>query len=408
MLPGTLTTAPVPAEPARRALQRRAAQVSFIGPLGTNWLANARSVNDYSLNILAGYSAGVRRVELGAWLNVVRDTVQGFQAAGIANVTGTDVRGVQLAGIVNLNGGGVQGMQAAGIVNVGRDDVRGVQLAGIVNITGGAGQARQRPGQPTRLRRLLGLPRLLATDPLGQLPAAPSTAQPGLLLQAASIANITGTDVRGLQTASILNVARRVKGVQFGLVNVGRHVTGAQFGLINFADSVTGASIGIINIVRHGYLHGEVWASESLPLNAVVKLGVRRYYTLLGVASEPFANRVQWASGFGVGTAGQPKGRVTLSLDVIQWTLAGTSDDPNAETIDSRFLTQLRPALAWQIEPQGRLQLVVAPTLNLAIAWSNDRQPQWDFGANQKLWIDTAGAQSRTRLWPGAQIGLRF
>jgi len=403
-----LGPAPDPVEPARVALKRRTGQVSFVAPLGSNWLASPRTVNDFSLNVLAGYSAGVRKLELGGVLNVVRDTVRGVQAAGIANVTGTDVRGVQLAGVVNLVGGSVRGVQGAGTINIVRDDARGLQVAGLANISGGAALARKRPGQPTRLRRWLGLPRLLATDALGQLPAAPSTSQPGVLVQAAAITNITGTDVRGVQTSAILNVARRVKGVQLGLINVGHHVSGTQIGLINYADSVDGASIGIINIVRHGYLHGEVWASECLPLNAVVKLGVQRYYTLLGLASEPFGNRVQWASGFGIGTAGRPHGRVTFSVDIIHWALAGSTSDVDAENIDSRQLTQLRPALAWQIEPQGRLQLVVAPTLNLAIAWSNDHQPQWDFGANQKLWIDTAGEQSRTRLWPGAQIGLRF
>jgi hypothetical protein len=400
--------APSPFTPARGPeLTRHRGQVSLLPPLSTNWLNNARSVNDFSLNVLVGYGGGVNYLEVGGLVNIVRDTVSGLQAAGLLNLNGTDVRGIQLAGLANVSGGSMLGVQGAGLVNVNRDDVRGLQIAGLLNVTGGAGRARK-TGQPTRLRRWLGLPRLLATDPLAQLPAAPSHSQPGLLVQAAALANITGTDVRGLQTATIVNVARRVKGAQFGLINVAKQVSGAQIGLINIADSVEGASVGIINIVRHGYLHGEVWASESLPLNAVVKLGVRRYYTLLGVAAEPFGNRVQWASGFGVGTAGKAHGRITLSLDLIQWTLAGTSEDAMAESYDAHLFTQLRPALAWQIEREGHLQLVVSPTLNLAIAWSNDHQPTWDFGRDQWLLIDTAGSQSLTRLWPGLQVGLRF
>ena len=409
-LPGGLPAgpAPVPALRPRLVVRRQLAQVSLLPPLSSNGTGNARTINGYSLNVLAGYSAGVSRVELGGLLNVVRDSVHGLQAAGLANITGTDARGVQLAGLANVNGGAVRGVQGAGLVNIARDDARGLQIAGLVNLTGGAARATRRPDQPIRLRRWLGLPRRLATDPLSQLPAVPSSSQRGLLVQAAAVANLTGTDVRGLQTATFLNLAHRVSGAQFGLVNVARHVHGAQFGLINIADSVDGVSLGIITIVRHGYLHGEVWASETLPLNAVLKLGVRRYYTLLGVAAEPFGSRVQWAGGFGIGIAGLPHGRFTLSLDALQWTLAGTTDNPNNETIDTRLLTQLRPAIAWQIERQGHVQLLVSPTLNLAVAWSNDHQPQWDFGANQLLLINTAGAQSRTRLWPGLQIGLRF
>ncbi len=408
--PALLAPGPAPEALARpqTIVRRQWAQVSLLPPLSSNWLANARTVNTYSLNVLAGYSAGVNQLELGGLLNVVRDSVHGLQAAGLANVTGTDVRGVQLAGLANVNGGAVRGVQGAGLVNIARDDARGLQIAGLANITGGAGHAGQRPDQPTRLRRWLGLPRLLATNSLGQLPVAPSSSQPGFLVQAAAVTNLTGTDVHGLQTSALFNLAHRVRGAQIGLVNVARHVGGVQFGLVNFADSVDGASIGIINIVRHGYLHGEVWASETLPLNAVVKLGVRRYYTILGAAAEPFGSRVQWAAGFGIGTAGLPHGRFTFSLDALQWTLAGTTDNTSSETIDARLLTQLRPAVAWQIEREGHLQLVISPTLNLAIAWSNDHQPQWDFGANQLLLINTAGAQSRTRLWPGLQVGLRF
>ncbi|WP_310395873.1 hypothetical protein [Hymenobacter sp.] len=407
-LPGVMPLAPLPASAATRvANTRRLAQVGLVYPLSTNGRANARTINGVSVNLLAGYAAGVRAVEVGGLVNVVRDSVRGFQAAGLLNVTGTGVRGVQLAGLANLTGGAVSGLQGAGLLNAVRDDARGIHVAGLLNVAGGAGRATSRPDQPTRVRRWLGQPRRLATDPLAQLPAAPSTAAPGPVVQVAGLANLTGMDVQGLQTASVLNVARRVRGVQFGLVNVARHVRGVQFGLINVADSVDGVALGLVNIVRHGYLKGEVWASESLPLNAVVKLGVRRYYTVLGAAAEPFGNRVQWAAGFGIGTAGRPRGRFTLSLDVVQWTLAGSSDD-FAEQTDARLLTQLRPALAWQIEREGHLQLVVAPTLNLAIAWRNDGQPAWDFGANQLLFIDTAGGQSRTRLWPGLQVGLRF
>lgn len=407
-LPRAVALTPVAPSGLLASRPRRTGQFGLVYPLSTNGLANARTTNRFSVNALVGYAAGVGAVEIGGLANVVRDSVHGFQAAGLLNLTGAAVRGVQVAGLVNVTGGAVYGVQGAGLVNVVRDDARGLQVAGLANVVGGASRARSRPDQPTRVRRWLGLPRLLATDPLAQLLAAPSATAAGPLLQAAALANLTGTDVTGLQTAALLNTARRVRGVQFGLVNVARHVRGVQVGLVNIADSVDGVALGVINIARHGgYLRGEVWASESLPLNAVVKLGVRRYYTILGAAAEPFGNRVQWAAGFGIGTAGQAHGRFTFSLDAVQWTLAGSSESPT-DPVDARLLTQLHPAVAWQIEQNGHLQLVVAPTLNLAIAWRNDGQPVWDFGSNQLLLINTAGPQSLTRLWPGLQVGLRF
>lgn len=222
--------------------------------------------------------------------------------------------------------------------------------------------------------------------------------------QVAGLLNAAGT-VRGVQAAG-LNVARRgVRGLQVGFVNVAREVHGVQLGLLNLADSVQGVPLGLLSLVRHGgYLHGEVWASESIPLNAVVKVGTRRYYTLLGVAAEPFVNQVEWAGGLGLGTAGRPRGRFTLSLDLMQWWLGGGGDDGVA----ARLLTQLRPALAWQLERTGRLQLVAGPSLNLALARRDKRLNYWSFGQDQWLWVNTTEEHALIRLWPGVQVGLRF
>ncbi|MBD2767971.1 hypothetical protein IC235_08705 [Hymenobacter sp. BT664] len=358
-LPASLAlAAPAPA-PVAAGHRRRFAQVSLVYPLGTNGLANARTVNQVSVNALVGYAAGVEGVEIGGLMNVVRDSVHG----------------AQVAGLLNLTGGAVRGVQVAGLANVVRDDARAVQLAGLVNIVGG------RPA------------------------GAPSATAPGSPLQLAGVANLTGTDVRGLQAAPLLNRARRVRGVQFGLVNIAHHVRGVQLALINIADSVEGAPVGFINIVRHGYWRGEVWASETLPLNAVLKMGVRRYYSVLGISAQPFGNRLQWALCSGIGTVGRPHGRFIFSLDILQWGLAGSkNDDPD----DVPGLLQVRPAVAWQFERESHLQLVISPTFNLAVANRTAVQPDWDFGANQLLIINSVGAETITRLWPGLQLGLRF
>ncbi|PJJ48782.1 STN domain-containing protein [Hymenobacter chitinivorans] len=407
-LPGrdtVLAAVPVPPATVRKAYDRHVWQVSFVAPLGSNWLRSGRSINQFSLNILAGYAAGVRGVEVGGLVNVVRDTVRGGQAAGLLNVTGTEVQGVQAAGLVNVTGGSVRGAQAAGLVNLVRDDARGLQVAGLVNIVGGAARSRHNDGRPARARRALGLSRLLATDSVARHLGAPSAMSlPGPLLQAAGLANLTGTDIRGLQTAPLLNSARRVTGMQFGLINVGKHVKGVQLGLINIADSVDGVTLGIVNIVRHGYLHGEVWTSETLPLNAALKLGVRRYYTILAAATQPLNSRVHWATGFGLGTASRPHGRFSWNLDVLGWYLIKQSGTEG--TLLS--YNQLRPSLVWQIEPQGHLGLVFSPTLNLALYENDGNGTNSEFGKNQLLLTDTQWGNTPVRMWIGGQIGLRF
>ena len=301
---------------------------------------------------------------------ILRPAQTSFQLSVLPLLHSSGVRAPLTVNRYSLNllvgrSAGVGKAEIGGLANVVRDTVRGLQVAGLLNATG--------------------------------------TVERGV--QLAGVANLNRGNVRGVQGATLLNVVRRdVRGLQFGLVNVAHRVHGVQLGLLNLADSVDGVSLGLLNLVRHGYLHGEVWASESLPLNAVVKVGNRPFYTLVGVAAEPFGNRVEWAGGAGLGTASRPRGRLGFSLDLVQWFLAGGDE----EGLGQRFFTQLRPAVTWQIEKAGRLQLVAGPSLNLAIARRAGGRDRWTFGENQWLWLNTVDERDIIRLWPGAQLGLRF
>ena len=173
-------------------------------------------------------------------------------------------------------------------------------------------------------------------------------------------------------------------------------------GLSPAADSATLKLFARPGLLRRGYLHGEAWGSESLPLNAAVKLGVSRLYLVLGAAAEPFGRQSDWAWGVGAGTAGRPRGRFTPSVDLMQWFLSGNRG------LNKSRLTQLRPALAWQFKPGGRWQLVGGPTLNLATARREPGRSRWQLGQDQWLWLNSDKGQSVLRLWPGVQLGLRF
>lgn len=160
----------------------------------------------------------------------------------------------------------------------------------------------------------------------------------------------------------------------------------------------------LAGLLRRAYLHGEAWGSESLPLNAAAKLGLPRLYLVLGAAAGPFDHQSGWAWGVGLGTTGRAQGRFTPSLDLLQWFLASPGDEEAAQG----RLTQLRPALAWQLKRGGRWQLVGGPTLNLATAHRGDTRTRWTLGQDQWLWLDSAEQESLLRLWPGVQLGVRF
>jgi len=123
-------------------------QVSLIPRISSQGLFNSQVVNQVSLNIIGGHTAGVNGVEVGGIFNVNQQDVRYFQTAGLFNLVGRDVEGVQIAGISNIVVGGVSGIQVSGVSNRSGDvtgmqlsgvfnvaaDVRGVQLAGLVNV----------------------------------------------------------------------------------------------------------------------------------------------------------------------------------------------------------------------------------------------------------------------------------
>ncbi len=111
-------------------------QASLMPFLGTNGQLSGNVVNDFSANLLAGYSLGVDVAEAGLGFNLVRGDVCCFQAAGIANVVGREVRGVQAAGIANLVIGDFKGFQTAPALNITAGDFQGLQIGG-VNVAGG-------------------------------------------------------------------------------------------------------------------------------------------------------------------------------------------------------------------------------------------------------------------------------
>ncbi|MBC6992528.1 hypothetical protein [Hymenobacter sp. BT491] len=154
---------------------------------------------------------------------------------------------------------------------------------------------------------------------------------------------------------------------------------------------------------RTSWLHGQVWASECLPLNVAVQIGPPRIYALVGAAAGPREYRSSWALGAGAGTSGRSWGRFTPSLEVLQWLLVNEREDPQG------WLTQLRPLVSWQVKQGRRGQLVGGPTLNLAAAPRERGRTRWALGQDQWLWLNVADrGQPRLRLWPGVQLGLRF
>jgi hypothetical protein len=104
-------------------------QFSVLPFLGTNKLLSGSISNDYSVNLLMGYSGGVRKLEVGGLVNGVRGDVQGLQLAGVGNIVGGKVSGGQMGGIFNVAGYLENGHQISPIFNATIKESRGFQIS---------------------------------------------------------------------------------------------------------------------------------------------------------------------------------------------------------------------------------------------------------------------------------------
>jgi hypothetical protein len=240
----------------------RPVQISFTPGLSTNGKMNGQVINTFSLNILGGYSGGVKGAEIG----------------GLFNLDKKDVQYAQLAGITNIVGGNLTGIQAAGIHNAVLDSVLGVQLGGVTNFVGGSFEG----------------------------------------VQAAGVINYTNHSVKGAQLAGVGNVSgREITGLQIaGVFNYAKKLKGVQIGLLNIADSSDGYSIGLINVVLKGYHKLALYTTEITPFNAAFKTGNHKLYSILMGGVHPDTGRRVITFGYGIGTEQKLSKSFTLNFEL--------------------------------------------------------------------------------------------
>jgi hypothetical protein len=80
-------------------------QISVVPGLSTHGQLSSQVVNNFSLNIFGGYTAGTNGFEIGGLFNIDKKEVKYFQAAGLFNSVGGEVKGFQAAGINNFSAG---------------------------------------------------------------------------------------------------------------------------------------------------------------------------------------------------------------------------------------------------------------------------------------------------------------
>ena len=307
----------------------RSTQFAFAPFIGTNGKLSGNVINDYSLNVLGGYSLGNRKVEIGGLFNAIRGNVTGVQIAGLANGALGSQRGVQLAGLVNATGDSATGVQIAGLSNIHFSRKRGVALAGVANValeqSDGAAVAGvgNIAAQAHRGVQVGGIFNVSGGDVGPAQFAGLFNFGAGSLkgAQVAGLFNFTGKDLTGAQVGGLFNIApHELKGVQIaGIFNVAKNMKGTQLGLFNYASSIKGVPVGLLSIVAKGYHKLEVSADEIFYTNIAYRTGVRAFYNIITVGAKPDTfdeEETFWSFGYGVGTAPRLSKWLSLNFDV--------------------------------------------------------------------------------------------
>lgn len=216
----------------KKFFAERPFQVSITPGLSTHGRLSGQVINNVSFNVFGGYTGGVNGFELGGLFNLDKKDVQYVQIGGLLNVVGGNVRGVEIGGIHNTVLGSVTGLQIGGVSNFAMKKASGVQVSGVANVSHG--------------------------------------------------------EMDGVQISGVFNYAKRLRGLQVGLINI--------------ADTSAGYSIGLVNIILKGYHQLSLSSNEITNVNVAFKTGNRKLYSILQAGVNVRENEKVYSFGYGLGS----------------------------------------------------------------------------------------------------------
>lgn len=404
--------------------------LSLFPPISTNGANAGNCVNQSSLNLISGYSAGLAGVEFGGLTNTERDFMHGAQIVGFANFVNGEVAGFQFSGFTNVNKGVSRGFQFAGFANMNYDQANGVLASGFLNYINGKSFALQFAGMANYCRDIEG------TQAAGLVNIA---AGDGKATQLGGFANITRGNVNGLQVAGFMNFSKKkmqyfqtagginiaqddVKGVQIaglinaangnldgvqisGLVNTAKKVNGLQFGIINVADTIeSGIPIGLVSIVKKGgFREMEISVGEALNAQAAFKIGVDHFYTIWALGAKVIGPDYAWGLGCGIGTHLRKTERFSTKLELMNYQISenGLWENPDNNLSQAKILFGRKLSRS--------LEIFGGPSLNLLVSDNTDKHgDSFESQLAPYELVVHHGPHTTLRGWIGFSVGIRI
>ncbi len=405
-------------------------QISFLPFFGTNGTNAGKTINRFSINVLAGYSLGTNGFEVGAITNTNKGNMRGFQAAGIANVVGGNVKGFQAAGFANIVAGKTDGFQSAGFVNVVKGNVKGFQAAGFTNVNNGTTDGFMASGFVNVARgntqgfQAAGFANVLGDTTKGATVAGyinVAKVHTGLMAagtinyarykkdgaQIAGLVNYADTITRTVQIAGLINFNHKGSATTqiAGLLNYSNNVKGLQLAPFNFADTVsTGIPIGFLSFVRTGVHQLEIAGDELGYLNLAFRTGTRQFHNILTAGMVPVpSDSLKWSYGYGVGTSARLSKRFNLDID-----LTASQLNKGRYFDDLNILSKLYIGAEYAITK--KVKVAAGPVLNVFLVdtAAGSYDSYFKTLAPYTLYSHTFSNDLKISGWVGGKVAIRF
>ncbi len=232
----------------------------------------------------------------------------------------------------------------------------------------------------------------------------------------ATIGNMVGGPVEGVQVAGVFNYAHQVKGAQLaavvsvasgdvsgmqaGVVNVASGtVHGVQIGIVNYADD-SDVSFGLINIMRKGRVGVDGFMSETGFYSLALKNGGKHWHSFYGVSYRGGNQDLRLGFLLGMG------GHITLSrrwfADIDGFAVALGSDRASVPDPKGGWLAQVRGVVG--LHPIPILSVYAGPTYNAYVTENLRSEPPM-----RSRFVATTETQSFSySRWPGFAVGVQL
>lgn len=299
-----------------KPIKRYFLNLSFASVLSTNGWETLETENNVSLGFIGSDSGYIKGLSVGGGYSFVKNETKGLQLAFFTSMTygrlhglqsslffnyvEEDVVGGQVGLISSLAFGELTGFQAGYVfnyveknlvglqlsaVNVSRGAIKGMQF-GLLNISGESERVDESSNIYSKGFQIGFLNYSSNIDGGQFLVVNVARRVRGVQLGFLNISRGLGeldesSDVKskGFQ-GGLLNYSSNIDGVQFGLLNIAKKVRGLQLGVINISNKIEGLPIGLVNFSLNGQLKLESSMDRDVHLISLVS-GSKYGYSVL-------------------------------------------------------------------------------------------------------------------------------